>query len=99
MGLERRAGSKLHVHPLVVLGLFAMAGAIVLLRIPLRSILPVVVVLACPLMMLTLHRGHSGHGSNSGSRYLGARPPMDGLGRGPGGDASDEPPDPHAGHG
>lgn len=48
-------------------GLAAMAGAFLLLGGGLASTLPLLVLLACPLMMVFMMRGMGGHGADHGA--------------------------------
>jgi hypothetical protein len=49
--------------------LVAMAGvvAIVVFGAPVRALLTLGAVLVCPLSMLLMHRGHTGHGAQEGA--------------------------------
>ena len=55
--------------PIVGVALAATAVVVLVAGVPVSRLLPWLLVLACPLMMLFMHRGshdHGGHGSHGG---------------------------------
>ena len=53
--------------PIIGVALAAAAAVVVLAGVPVSRLLTVLLVLACPLMMVFMHRGgHGGHASHGG---------------------------------
>lgn len=43
----------------IIIGTLVLATALTLFRVDLRNLVPFAVALACPLVMLSMHRGHA----------------------------------------